>query len=113
MPPAAAGGFDVATAYEIPFEPKAQTFTIALGQSTYRLSTAWNTAAECWVLDIAQPDGTPIVSGIPIITGVDLLKQYTYLNFGGQIFVQNSSDVAVPPGYADLGSKGLVFFVVP
>lgn len=99
------------SAYEIPFLSQPQTFTIALSGVTYRLTTSWNTSSECWVLDIATPDGTPIVSGIPIITGVDLLQQYAYLGIAGRIFVQSAGQVTRIPGFNDLGADGQVFFV--
>lgn len=101
------------TPYEIPFEAQAQTFVIALAGVNYRFSTAYNTASACWMLDIATPDGAPIATGIPIVTGVDLLGQLGYLKFGGQLFVQSSGDPSATPGYADLGVNGFVFFVVP
>ena len=99
------------SAYEIPFRAQPQTFTIALAGVTYRLTTAWNIFSQCWTIDIATPDGTPIVSGIPIITGVDLLAQYAYLGIAGKLFVQSSGQVTKIPGFTDLGSDGQVFFV--
>lgn len=103
----------MSTAYEIPFEPRAQTFVIALAGVSYRLSTAWNVASSCWVLDVATPEGVAIVSAIPIVTGANLLEQFDHLAFGGKVFVQNVSADSLTPGYADLGVSGLAFFVVP
>lgn len=99
------------TAYEIPFSPQPQTFTIALAGVSYRLSTKWCGAMNAWALDIAGPDNVNLVTGIPIVTGTDLLGQYAYLGIGGGIFVQSSGDLDAVPGFADLGQSGLVFFV--
>lgn len=99
------------SAYEIPFLAQPQTFTIALAGVTYRLTTTWNIASQCWMLDIATPDGVPIVSGVPIVTGADLLGQYAYLGIAGRIFVQSAGQVTKVPGFSDLGSDGQVFFV--
>lgn len=98
-------------AYEIPFTPEPQTFVIALAGVDYRLTTVWNKASESWTLDIMKPDNTPIVTGIPIVTGSNLLHQYAYLGIAGKIFVQSAGDVTKIPGLADLGIGGLVFFI--
>ena len=101
------------TAYEVPFEAQATSFVIDLAGATYRLTTQWCTAAACWLLNISTPDDVLIVGSIPIVPGVDLLKQYAYLGIAGQLFVQTAGDARAVPGYADLGVSGLVFFVVP
>ena len=76
------------TPYEIPLSPNPQTFAIALAGVSYQLTITWNPAMACWVLDIANEDREPIVNGIPVITGLDLLAQYEYLNLGGSLVVQ-------------------------
>lgn len=75
-------------AYEIPLTAEPQRFYIALAGVTYQLTITWNPTTLCWVLDIASEDGTAILLGIPIITGLDLLAQYGYLGFGGSLVVQ-------------------------
>lgn len=99
------------TPYEIPLSPEPQTFVISLADKSYRLSTSWCGAYGCWILDLAEPDGAPIVAGIPLVTGANLLSQYEHLGFGGKIFVQSSGDPKAVPGFADLGVSGIVFFV--
>ncbi len=76
------------TAYEIPLSPKPQTFAIQLAGVNYQLTLTWNDALICWVLDVADANNVPIVLGIPVITGLDLLAQYRYLGFGGSLVVQ-------------------------
>lgn len=98
-------------AYEVPFSAEPQTFLIALAGATYRLTTSWCSAAGHWCLDIARPDNSPVLSGIPIVPGTDLLKQYAYLAIGGGLFVQVSGAPNEIPAYGDLGGSGLVFFV--
>lgn len=76
------------TAYEIPLSPNPQTFAISLAGADYQLTVVWNTAAACWVVDIADANNNPILFGVPIITGLDLLTQYRYLGFDGSLVVQ-------------------------
>lgn len=99
------------TAYEIPFGPQPQDFTIALGGVSYRLATRWCEPMQAWGLDIYAADGVALVTGIPIVTGTDLLGQYAYLGIAGRIFVQSSGEVTAVPGFDELGEGGHVFFV--
>lgn len=76
------------TAYEIPLSAEPQRFSIELANVTYQLVVVWNPSLQCWVLDINDENGVALVLGIPIVTGLDLLRQYAYLGFGGSLVVQ-------------------------
>lgn len=82
-------------AYEIPLTAEAQSFDIALAGVTYHMRLYWNAVLHCWVLDILTEDQTPLVLGIPIVTGIDLLAQYRYLGFSGHLIVQTSAGLDV------------------
>ena len=100
------------TEYEIPLDAQAQTFSIVLGTTVYKLTVTWNIPLNCWILNIADTDSNPIIQGIPLVTGVDLLGQYAYLGLGGSLVVQSlGPDPSVVPSYSSLGSSGLLFFV--
>lgn len=99
------------TVYEIPLNPAPQTFGIALAGTNYNLTVKWNTASLNWVMDIADANNNPILSGVPIITGADLLAQYAYMNFGGQLRAQTDGDLTAVPTYTNLGSAGHLYFV--
>jgi hypothetical protein len=100
--------------YKIPLTPAPQTFNIALADREYRLTVRWNASfgSESWILDITTADnGTPVLSGIPIVTGVDLLGPYEYLGFGGSLVCYSgSSDIA--PTFDNLGIDNELLFVV-
>jgi len=100
------------TPYEVPLTNEAQTFLIELGAVTYQLRFYWVPISECWSLDISTKLGEPLISGIPVITGVDLLQPYAYLGFTGRLMVQTDSDPDAVPTLGNLGSSGRVYFVV-
>jgi len=100
------------TVYEIPLSSKAQVMSIELGGVTYRLNFYWNKQSSSWMLDVADSAGSPIVQGIPVITGLNLLAPYDYLGFTGALVVQTDTDPDAVPTYANLGTTGHVFFVV-
>lgn len=101
------------TPYEIPLSPTPQSFTIPLAGATYRLTVKWCAASASWTLDIADAADNAILSGIPLVTGADLLAQYGHLGIGGQLIVQTDTDPDAVPSFDDLGVTGHLYFVVP
>lgn len=95
----------------IPTSPEPQRFliTLAAGQ-TYQLVTQYRATPEAgWVLDIGEPDSTPIISGIPLVTGINLLAQYQHL-IVGSLFVLSDVDMWAAPGFPDLGVSSHLYF---
>lgn len=91
-----------------------QRLSIALAGVTYQLTFKY---LDCdqggWVVDIAGADNTPLLNGVPLVTGADLLAQYGYLGIGGQLRVQTSSDPDAVPTFENLGDDGQIYFVTP
>lgn len=93
-----------------------QVFTITLDQVAYQLTVLWRDAPAVgggWVLDIADSLGAPIVTGIALVTGADLLAQYEYLGIGGQLFVQTDYDLDAVPTFQNLGQTAHLYYVPP
>lgn len=103
----------MATIVEIPLSAAApQTFNIGLAGVEYRLTLIWQQAAQGgWVLDIAEAGGAPILAGLPLVTGVDLLAQHRHLGIGGQLRVISDTSPDAVPGFADLGVTGRLYFM--
>ncbi|MGI4812798.1 MAG: phage baseplate plug family protein [Janthinobacterium lividum] len=101
------------TAYEIPLTPEPQTFGISIAGVTYTFTVIWNAANVSWILDIADASGNPILSGIPMVTGADLLEQFAHLNFGFQLICQTDNAPSVVPTFADLGITGHLYAITP
>lgn len=100
-----------ANALEIPLIAAAQTFAVTLVNVTYTFTVHWCAPASCWILDIGDLNNNPIVTGIPIVTGADLLAQYAYLNFGGQLIAASDFDAGAVPTYDNLGSTSHLYFI--
>lgn len=100
------------TPYEIPLSPEPQTLSISLAGKTYFLSLAFNRAGSYWVLDMADEDRVPLLTGVPLVTGLDLLEQYSYLGIGGSLIVQTDFDADAVPTFENLGVTGRLYFVV-
>jgi hypothetical protein len=111
--------------YEIPLSPEPQRFSIALGGRTRRLRLGWNAAEAAWLLDIAvaarrqgrladsdssdnEEDDTPLLAGIPLVAGADLLAQHAHMGLGGELWVEGE----LPPGVSSLGVESKLIFAV-
>lgn len=99
--------------YEIPLTPEPQRFTIALAGRELALAVRWADSLApdipCgWLLDIADTpdDVTPLVCGIPLVAGCDLLAPYAYLGLGGSLYVSGD----MPPTLDNLGTETLLLF---
>ena len=98
-------------AYEVPLTNTQQTLRVSLGGTLYALNVYWNAATLSWVVDISDANNNLVVGGIAVVTGVDLLGPYGYLNFGGKLIAQTDSNLYAPPTFANLGTTGHLYFV--
>ena len=64
-----------------------------------------------WVLDILDAANNPLVTGIPLVTGTDLLAQFQYLNFKGKLVVQTLTSPDDVPTFDNLGDTAKLFWV--
>lgn len=99
------------TPSEIPLGPAPRLLAITLGGVAYQLLTRWCAPANCWVVDIMDSNGNDVLDGIPLVTGVDLLDQFGYLGFGGQLIAQTDHAKDSPPTFANLGTTGHLYYV--
>lgn len=101
------------TPYLIPTTPQAQRFSISLLGVVYQMTLHWCAPSTCWVLDLADQSGVALVSGLPLVTGADLLSQLGYLGVGGALVVQTDGGTDNVPTFENLGTNGNVFFLSP
>ena len=103
----------MATYLEIPLDAaKPQTLQVTLNGTNYNLRVWWNAPNQLWYIDFFDTQNNPILLGIPMTTGTDLLGQYEYLEFGGSLYALSDFDTAAPPTFVNLGSTGHLYFVV-
>jgi hypothetical protein len=100
-------------AFEIPFSSPPESFGVTIAGVAYQLTATWNDQAGCWQLAIADQGGTPILAGIPLVTGANLLEQYDYLGLGFELQVQSDTQTDAVPGFGDLGNTGHLYAILP
>lgn len=98
---------------EIPLTPsRAAIFTITLAGALYNMRLTYDIAQDsCWILDIGDANQVPLVAGIPLVTGVDLLAQYAYLGFGGALVVTTDRGAGEVPTFDGLGVTSHLYFI--
>jgi hypothetical protein len=99
-------------AFLIPLQPTPQTLTVVLNGVEYVLRLQWNVFGNYWVLDLNDGLGNPLVLGVPIVTGADIMEQFQYLGLGGEFIVQTTNDVDAVPTFTNLGTSGNLYYVV-
>jgi len=95
--------------YEIPLSPDNQAFNIQLNNTTYQLQVEWRDFA--WVLDLKDSGGNEIVSGVPMVTGGNLLSQWNYLNLGFALEVACDDASQDYPNKTDLGIRSHLYVI--
>lgn len=105
----------MSSTYEIPLKSVPQTLSTKFPNGVeYQLTLDYLfTPDDCWILDIADAQGNPLVRGIPLVTGVDLLEQYGYLGFGCQMICTTDGDANAKPRFYNLGSTAHLRLVTP
>lgn len=96
--------------FEIPLQAGAQELTVPLGGVAYRLRLWWcDGITPAWMLDISTEQGAPLVRGIPLLPGADLLEQHAHLGILGRLGVVADG----VPTYDSLGTSTKLYFVTP
>ncbi|WP_336764158.1 phage baseplate plug protein [Asaia sp. VD9] len=99
--------------YEVPLVSAPQSFSTDFNGSTYSLRfTFQNVDQGGWLLDIYDTSANPIVVGIPLVTGADLLAQYAYLGLGVSLYLVTDGDSDAVPTFADLGVASHLYLAV-
>ena len=97
--------------YKFPLSPKAQGMFVRLAGTRYWLTWRFNSDSASWMLSIANEAKVPILSNIPVVTGLDLLAPYRYTGIQGSIVVQTAHNADAVPTFDNLGGDGNVFYV--
>lgn len=96
----------------IPTRPEAQTLSVDIGAVTYRFRLVYAVAKSGrWVLDIRDADDVPIICGIPLVTGINLLGQHAYLGLGFGLYVGNTDGTDDAPTFEGLGTVSNLYLV--
>lgn len=101
----------MANYYEVPLTAEPQRLTVTLSGTPWFLTLSWNIPMGVWLLDFANANQEPVLSGVPLVAGCDILGQYQYLGFNGSLVAQSDASEFLPPDFNNLGTTARVLFV--
>ena len=89
-----------------------QTMTVTLSVNgaplTLNLRLCYNTPAGFWAMDIADESNDPLVSSVPLLTGIwpgaNILAPYNYMRIGSAFLVNQNGALSDRPDDTNLGS---------
>lgn len=85
-----------------------QTFSVSVNvngaAATFFLALRYNEISGYWALSISDSNQSLLLSGIPLVTGVNLLRQYQYLGIGSLYVLNATGEASDSPDDTDLGT---------
>ncbi|CAK8736429.1 hypothetical protein SODG_000142 [Sodalis praecaptivus] len=93
---------------EIPLTVTNQQFSITLSGTIWQMHIIWRDVAG-WVLDMCNSAGEPVIAGIPLRGGEDLLSQYGWLKPGGRLIVIEDDEQSLDA--AELGNTAKLYWI--
>ena len=89
----------------------AYTFRIDLEASTYTFGFRYNTRMSRWIWDVMDANGNPLVMGIPLLSGLDLLSRFKVegLPPGRFALLDEQGETYTPERY-DLGERVVMLY---
>lgn len=98
--------------FNIPFSNTNQTFNITLNGQNLTITCVWNQEIPTWVASIQDTNTqTPIITGLALVTGCNLLSQFYYTGLTGAIVVYTKGDPGALPTFESLGNESSVFYI--
>jgi hypothetical protein len=94
---------------EIPLTADNQQFNITLGNFTGQVKLIWRGPAG-WIIDLMDSGGNPLLSGAPLVSGVNLLAQYPQLGIDGALVVISDDETQEYPSSTNLGTDSHLYF---
>ncbi|MFP1135727.1 phage baseplate plug protein [Acinetobacter baumannii] len=86
--------------YEIPLNNGNQKFNIRLGGVQYKFQLIYR--VKSWYLDIFDTAGIPLIAGLPLVMGDNLLIQHQHI-IKGSLYVLNTNEDE-NQAFSDLGT---------
>jgi hypothetical protein len=106
--------------FQIPTQPGGPfSERVTLQGVEYLLKFDWNPVSQIWVLDIYDSGGAvAILRGVALVTGADLLGQFSYLTVAAHaVLMAMTTGPGAPPDetptFTNLGIDGQLIYVSP
>lgn len=99
--------------FKIPLTNVPQQFEIELAGRSLLMESKWNGQQSAWELSISDSvTAEPLIVGLPLVTGVDLLKQFAHTGIPGRLVCYTDGDQFAPPTLKNLGQEAALYYLV-
>lgn len=98
--------------FSIPFVNTNQIFNITLNGQNLIVTCVWNQELPTWVVSIQDANTKAyIVTGVALVTGVNLFMQFYYTGLSGDLVVYTKGDPSALPTFDSLGNETKVLYI--
>jgi len=98
--------------FNIPFVNTNQIFRITLNGQNLIVTCVWNQELPTWVVSIQNANNQAyIVTGVALVTGVNLFMQFYYTGLSGDLVVYTNGNPGALPTFDSLGNETSVFYI--
>lgn len=94
---------------EIPLSADNQHFAISIDGVMYNMNILWR--GTFWVLDLQDSGGAPLILGIPLVAGTNLLEQYNHMQLDFAMVVECDNPQQEYPTQYDLGATSHLYLI--
>ncbi len=100
-------------AFRIPLMNIPQKFAIDLNGRSFVMECKYNPEEVSWNISLFDGDtAETIFTNMPLVTGVDLLKQYAHLGIDGSFIVYTDGNQFTVPTETNLGAESNLYYLV-
>lgn len=99
--------------FRFPLVNVGQRFNINFGGQAFTMTCRWNQQSPAWEVCFFDANtGQPLLSCLPLVTGLDLLSQVRYQKVvSGQLICFTDGDITAPPTEQNLGSEANLYYI--
>jgi hypothetical protein len=98
--------------FKIPFVNNNQKFNITLSGKNLLVTCVWNQEMPAWVVSVQDAASLDfLISGVALVTGVNLFSQFYYTGITGALVVYTKGSPDEIPTFNSLGNESQVFYI--
>lgn len=95
------------------FNDAEASYKVAVNGYNIGITTRYNYSAQCWMLDLSDALDAPILTGLMLIPGIDILKPYEHIRqqLGSFVLSEATTDAYLEPD--SLGNTTQLLWYAP
>lgn len=88
------------------------SFTFTLSSTVYLFTIRYDQRMDRWIMDLADANSNPLVSGVPLLVGRNLIGRFVTEGLPvGYFFVTDDTNTGIEPTRFSFGTTHTLYFV--